>query len=184
MLRRYAFIFLLFLLPFSLLFGCPSAQDDVKSPQNDVQSEQDDVKSVQGDVQQWNLPEGAVRRLGRGRVYEVAYSPDGGWLAAAGSVGIWIYDAHTLNPVKLLTGHTWDVQSVSFSPGGRTIASGSWDKTVRLWDVNTRRNIKILTGHTGSVMSVSFSPDGQKIATGSLEGTVLLWDVSGLGMGD
>lgn len=135
MLRRYAFIFILFLLPFSVLFGCPSGQDDIKSAQDhvqeqddiksareDVQSGQDDVKSAQDDVHQWNLPEGVIRRIGRGSVREVAYSPDGQWLAAAGSVGIWIYDAHTLNPLKLLTEHTWGVQSVSFSPDGRTIA--------------------------------------------------------------
>ena len=181
MLRQSAFIFLLFLLTFSVLLECPSGQDDVKSAQ-------DDVKLAQEDVQRWNLPEGAVRRLGGGHVYEIAYSPDGRWLAAAGSVGIWIYDARTLTPVKLLTGHRWYVQSISFSPDGQTIASGGDDGTVRLWDVETGKNIKTLTktltGHIHRVTSVRFSPDGETIATGSLEGTVLLWDVGGLGMGD
>ena len=204
MLRRYAFIFLLFLLTFSVLFGCPSGQDDVKpaqddvqseqgnvkseqdqpeqdnvkSAQDDVQSEQDDAKSAQDDVHQWNLPEGAVRRLGRGVISEVAYSPNGGRLAVvAGSIGIWIYDVPTLNPVKLLTGHTDGVNSVSFSPDGNIIATGS-DDTIRLWDVNTGRNIKTLTGHIGSVNSVSFSPDGKTIASGSWDDTVRLWDVN------
>ena len=147
--KKQVFVFLLFLLTFFVIFGCPSGQDDLKSAQDNVKPAESDVKlaqgnakSVQDDVQQWNLPEGAVRRLGRGRVYEVAYSPDGQRLAAAGSVGIWIYDARTLTPVKLLTGHRWYVQSISFSPDGNTIATGSYDDTVRLWDVETGRNMK------------------------------------------
>ena len=153
--KKQVFVFVLFLLTFSVIFGCPSGQDDLKSAQDnvkpaegDVKLAQDNTKSVQDDVQQWNLPEGAVRRLGRGHVYEVAYSPDERWLAAAGSIGIWIYDARTLTPVKLLTGHRWDVQSISFSPDGKTIASGSYDDTVSLWDVDTWKKIKTHTRHT------------------------------------
>ena len=44
---------------------------------------------------QWNLPEGARARLGKGHIGEIAYSPDGNRLAVASSIGIWIYDAHS-----------------------------------------------------------------------------------------
>ena len=70
------------------------------------------------------------------------------------------------------------VTSVSFSPDGTTIASGSRDKTVRLWDGNTGRHIRTLSGHTWVVWSVSFSPDGTTIATGSWDKTVGLWDAN------
>ena len=59
------------------------------------------------------------------------------------------------------------VNSVSFSPDGRTLASGSYDDTIRLWEVSTGRHLRTLTGHTSLVFSVSFSPDGQTLASGS-----------------
>ena len=51
------------------------------------------------DYQTWGLPDGAKARLGKGSINEIAYSPDGTWLAVASSIGIWIYDAHTGEPV-------------------------------------------------------------------------------------
>ncbi len=79
---------------------------------------------------------------------------------------------------RTLTGHTGWVRSVSFSPDGLTLASGSRDRTLRLWDVNTGEERRTLTGHTDSVSSVSYSPDGRTLASGSSDGTVILWDVN------
>ena len=130
-------------------------------------------KSTDQDYTEWE--EGAKARFGKGNINEIVYSPDGTRLAGAGSIGVWIYDARTGEELNLLTGHTSSVDSVSFSPDGKTIATGSWDDTVRLWDTETGENIRTLTGHTSGVNSVSFSPNGKIIATGSRDGTVRLW---------
>ncbi|PVF91890.1 WD40 repeat-like protein [Serendipita vermifera] len=80
-------------------------------------------------------------------------------------------------PPQAWQGHTASVSSVAFSPDGRQIASGSTDRTIRVWDAKTGQPIgEPLRGHTQSVYSVVFSPDGQQIASGSDDKTIRLWD--------
>ena len=64
---------------------------------------------------------------------------------------------------------------VAFSPDGKQVASGSYDKTVRLWDASTGAQLQKLKGHSGIVTSVAFSPDGKQVASGSWDNTVRLW---------
>ncbi|MFD9563810.1 WD40 repeat domain-containing protein, partial [Streptomyces sp. NPDC059994] len=86
------------------------------------------------------------------------------------------WDVSTGRPLHTLTGHTANVSSVSFSPDGTTLATGSRDGTARLWDVSTGRPLHTLTGHTANVSSVSFSPDGTTLVTIGEDNTARLWD--------
>ena len=79
--------------------------------------------------------------------------------------------------VATLTGHSHIVNSVTFSPDGRTFASGSDDNTIKFWDVQSQGQIATLTGHSNGILSVAFSPDGWTLASGSLDKTIKLWDV-------
>src|SRR5262245_58231903 len=74
--------------------------------------------------------------------------------------------------------HGCSVQSVAFSPDGKTLASTHNDSTIQLWDLKTGRLIRSFAGHTGHVPAIVFSPDGKTLAGGSPDQTVKLWEVS------
>ncbi|KAG8765438.1 hypothetical protein FRC12_007490 [Ceratobasidium sp. 428] len=73
--------------------------------------------------------------------------------------------------------HRESVFSVSVSPDGRLVASGSGDNSVCIWDAHTGQIVAgPLTGHTRYVYSVAFSPDGARVASGSSDKTLRIWD--------
>ena len=80
--------------------------------------------------------------------------------------------------VATLEAHGSEVNSVVFSPDGKTLASsGSWDSEIKLWHVKAEKSFATLRGHSDAVSSVSFSsPDGATLASGSWDRTIKLWD--------
>ena len=117
---------------------------------------------------EWTVPEGAIVHLDEESINDIAYSPDGELLAVASGSGIWLYDTVKHQEVARLVEHTDSVYSTSFSPDGKTLASGDSDGEVYLWDVATGTLLWVNSGygHSWQRASVSFSPDGKTLASG------------------
>ncbi|KAG8924740.1 POC1 centriolar protein A [Tulasnella sp. 418] len=110
------------------------------------------------------------------RITTVCFSPNGLKIAFASVRVIYLCDSITGITIRELTGHTQEVSSLSFSPDGFIIASGSYDSTVRVWDSVTGAQTHILQRHLGAVHSVCFSNGGHFIVSGSHDGVIHIWD--------
>lgn len=113
-------------------------------------------------------------------VGDVAFSPDGRWLAAGSDdnkIRLWRTADYEL--LKTLEGHAHYVNGVAFSPAerGNLLVSGSHDKKVGIWDVQSGQLVKWLEGHEGAVLRVDINASGTLIASISWDGTVRLWGV-------
>ena len=77
----------------------------------------------------------------------------------------------------MFKGHKLTVGSITFSPNGRSLVSGSDDRSVRIWNVRDGSS-KVLpvTGEPSYFISVELSPDGRYVTAGNLDGTVWIWD--------
>jgi WD40 repeat protein len=110
----------------------------------------------------------------------LAFSPDGNLLvgsSGATRLSFWsVAEKRELEPME--AAHTSRVDAISFSPDGRTLATGCWDTTIKLSDVASRKPLATLPGHRSHVLAVAFSPDGRTLASASGDDTVRLWDIA------
>lgn len=130
-------------------------------------------------------------------VQDIAFSPDGKTLVSSSYISvretfngyvdrskysIQLWETATGKHLHTFTGKEGEeaANSVSFSPDGKTLASGGWGNHFSLWDIPTGQHLRTIKAHADTVRRVAFSPDGKTLATASSDGTVLLWDIERL----
>ena len=106
----------------------------------------------------------------------IGFHPDGTTLAAAIEWGFGAFDIVKRQQRYLITGHKGRVTSIAYSPDGKTIATGSWDQTVRLWDAASGKEIACYDFGIGRIYCLTYAPDGLRIAAAGEKGTIAIWD--------
>ena len=133
--------------------------------------------STDGTIKKWDVETGEELATFEATSDRAALSPNEKQIVSSRGLTIKLWDLETGGELFSLTGKSSYVNSVTFSPDGKTIASASVDKTIRIWDLNNKVEIRRITD-TSEVHCVSFSPDGMRIASGNEKGMVQIWDVS------
>ncbi len=119
--------------------------------------------------------------VGADQTQALAWSGDGKWLAVAGgtpgqSGEIVLLDTQTWRPTRTLTGHEEVVCCAAWRPGAHELATGSLDKTARIWNADTGQCTHIIKDHAEAVFGVAYSPDGKLLATGSGDRSAKIFD--------
>ncbi|MDO9057494.1 MAG: c-type cytochrome, partial [Bradyrhizobium sp.] len=129
----------------------------------------------------WSLARNAaeqVLRFHADAVNAVVLLRDGRAATAGADGRIAIWTAGKAEPDAVLEGHEAPIAALAVSPDGATLASASWDRTVRLWPL-AGGSARALEGHTQNVNGVAFSPDGRTLVSVSYDLTVRIWPLSG-----
>src|SRR6202043_1884231 len=97
--------------------------------------------------------------------------------AVGGTIRLWeIPSRGRAACVEILAGHSSWVRGLAFAPDGTSLASASWDGSVKLWELGEGGRLRqTLVGHTEQVQCVAWSPDGRTVASGSFDHTIRLW---------
>ena len=144
------------------------------------------VSTEPGSAQWWDFKSGKSTRVPEydnlGAVTSVDFSPDRRIAAIGHHTGrIRLLEIDSGKILGTYDGHRDAVLSVTFAPGGAQFASGSRDKTIRLWDVAvTNRSRQICAEHKGAVAGLAISRDGRLMVSGCSANTIKFWDMSHL----
>ena len=130
-----------------------------------------------------NLPDFVEKRLGKGWIQDIEFSPNGENFAVATTIGIWIYNSRTGIEENRFEGMMGGANAISYSPNGQYIAAAHQDRTIRIWNISRRFQAiekNTLRGHNKKIHDLTYSPDGTKLASASADNNIRLWDLANL----
>lgn len=139
--------------------------------------------SLDGSIRAWDLVRyrnfrtfTAPERL---QFTSLAVDPSGEVVCAGSmdSFDIHLWSVQTGQLLDTLAGHEGPVSSLAFTPDGATMASGSWDRTVRIWDIFSRTANSEPFMQTSDVLTVSFRPDSKELVVATLDGNLAFWSL-------
>src|SRR3954466_6776811 len=129
----------------------------------------------------WSLTRNAAEQVLRfhdDAVNAVVLFKDGRMATAGADGRIAIWTAGNTQPDAMLEGHTAPIAALAVSPDGTTLASASWDQTVRLWPLAGGAP-RVLDGHMQNVNGVAFAPDGRTLVSVSYDQSLRIWPLAG-----
>ena len=121
------------------------------------------------DYPQWELPQGAKARLGKGKTNDIKFSPDGTQFAVATTIGVWMYDAKTGKEKAFFKGERQDFKSIAYTSDGKYLTGASYAGEISRWNADTGELLGTIENEQDDYFrSAFFSEDGTKFASTSL----------------
>jgi uncharacterized protein with WD repeat len=140
------------------------------------------------EVNLWRTEDGTLERRIRGmaeRVYDIAFSPDGRWMATAsgdpgqgGAARLWLAEPDGGGkPVRDLVESYDSVYAVAFSPDSKLVAAAGADRAIRVWETESGKEVALMEDHADWIYDIAFSPDGKRLASASRDKTSKVFDI-------
>jgi WD40 repeat protein len=143
--------------------------------------------AIPDEIRLWDVATGKLSKMkkteqeiGQWTNAVAAFSPDVKIVATShsGDTSITLWEVATGKAQSTLKGQKGKVWSLTFSPDGKTLASGDDEGTIKLWDMTGGKELASFTGHAGKVLCLAISPDGKVLASGGQDKKIKLWDTA------